>query len=35
VREMKFSCDRSSILLSAVRAALELLRDLLDGELRA
>jgi nicotinamide-nucleotide amidase len=35
VREMKLSGDRSSIRLSAVRAALELLRDLLDGELRA
>jgi nicotinamide-nucleotide amidase len=34
VREVKLSGDRSTIRLSAVRAALELLRDLLDGETR-
>lgn len=32
VRQMQLSGDRSSIRLSAVRGALELLRDLLDGE---
>lgn len=35
VREVQLSGDRSTIRLSAVRAALELLRDLLDGEPRA
>ena len=35
VREVKLSGDRSTIRLSAVRAALELLRDLLDGEPQA
>jgi PncC family amidohydrolase len=35
VRKVNLSGDRSTIRLSAVRAALELLRDLLDGEPRA